>query len=428
MQQSPAFAGEANLPHSQLMRYFGTRIGMKPVPRMFCLGLLLLWTWNLVGCTVPNRKRDIPQVKLTIQNTLPIKRESVPIVLALDELKQIASDFSFDAYLVGQPPREIHSQADDTNYDGQRDELVFLVDLEPQETKEVSIRYSSSNQMPITLGFPKRTRVGIFPELGGFAAFESELIAYLFYPSGSIRPYAKKTKGLFIDRLVREVAAPSNSSEEAMTPLTATNDLIGAGGYALWDTANQKLIALPDSAQDYVRVLADGPVRSVVQRIIPSLQLSNSILHLTSTLSIYAGNRWGEHRIKVQGWSDQYRIAIGVPNRGIAMKKSEKKGWLWTWDEQETTSPSTQVGFGLIYPVAQFETFQDAINLGSQRVYTVLLTPDENGEVVYRFSSIWEEGEAGIQTKEEFDLHVEVTATEIQTPPVIRLLPQTPEA
>ena len=126
MQQSPAFAGEANLPHSQLMRYFGTRIGMKPVPRMFCLGLLLLWTWNLVGCTVPNRKRDIPQVKLTIQNTLPIKRESVPIVLALDELKQIASDFSFDAYLVGQPPREIHSQADDTNYDGQRDELVFL--------------------------------------------------------------------------------------------------------------------------------------------------------------------------------------------------------------------------------------------------------------------------------------------------------------
>ena len=58
----------------------------------------------------------------------------------------------------------------------------------------------------------------------------------------------------------------------------------------------------------------------------------------------------------------------------------------------------------------------------------MLLTPDENGEVVYRFSSVWGEGEAGIQTKEEFDLHVEVTATEIQTLPVIRLLPQTPEA
>ena len=101
------------------------------------IGLLLL---EIVGCNFPGgQNRDIPQIQLTIQNTLPVKRTNVPVVLSLAELKEVASDFSFDAYLVvsGHPPAEIEipSQADDTNYDGQKDELVFLVDLEPQETK-----------------------------------------------------------------------------------------------------------------------------------------------------------------------------------------------------------------------------------------------------------------------------------------------------
>ena len=114
-------------------------------------GLLLLW---IVGCNFPgDQNRDIPQIQLTIQNTLPVKRVNVPIVLSLAELRQIAADFSFDAYLVvsGQPPAEIEipSQADDTNYDGQKDELVFLVDLEPQETKGVTIRYAPDFQLPV---------------------------------------------------------------------------------------------------------------------------------------------------------------------------------------------------------------------------------------------------------------------------------------
>ena len=119
-------------------------------------GLLLLW---IVGCNFPGgQNRDIPQIQLTIQNTLPVKRVNVPIVLSLAELRQIAADFSFDAYLVvsGHPPAEIEipSQADDTNYNGQKDELVFLIDLEPQETKGVTIRYAPITRCRSRLGSP----------------------------------------------------------------------------------------------------------------------------------------------------------------------------------------------------------------------------------------------------------------------------------
>jgi hypothetical protein len=367
------------------------------ISHFWYLGLLLVWTWSFVSCTLPGGNRTPPpQIKLTIQNTLPIKRTDVPIVLTLDALKKVAPDFSFDAYLVvsGQPPTELHSQADDMNYDGQKDELVFLIDLEPQETREVVIRYAPKNQMAVTLEFTKRTRAGIFPELKGLAALESEFNAYLLNPNGSIQAYRKKEELLFsaeaslqndldnrgpisanlqrtfeshsirlpqnttieikqqgyswlitnpdnkqryfvrkdknqlniykaeelaIDRLVHQVATHSATNDirriefiEIMTPLPTYG--LGCGGFAIWDKANQKLISPPEVTQDYVRVLANGPVRSVVQWIIPNWQLSTKTIHFTSTVSIYAGHRWGEHRIKVQGLEARYRIATGVPN------------------------------------------------------------------------------------------------------------------
>ncbi len=408
------------------LRKKGVLYNLKTALPLYCLGVFLLCTLHLVGCTSPGDNRDIPQIRLTIQNTLPIQRDNVPIVLSLAELKQIASDFSFDAYLVvsGQPPREIPSQVDDTNYDGQKDQLAFLVDLESHETKEIAIRYSSNNQMAITLGFARRTRAGVFPELGGFAALESEFIAYRFQPDGSIRAYGKRTKGLFIDRYVHQLTAPSDAPSAIMTPLTTADGLIGEGGFMVWDTDSQRRIPF-DGQREYVRVLADGPVRSIVQRIIPDLVLQSPVtISLTSTFSIYAGHRSGEHRIEAQGLGDQYRIAIGIPSRGVAPVKNEEEGWLWTWDEQGTAS--AQVGFGVIYPVAQFDSFQDSVAPDSKAGYTVLMTPDKHGEIVYRFSSVWGEGEVGIQTKEEFEQYVQATATKIQTPPIIRFLPQTP--
>ena len=408
-----------------------------------CLGygLLLL---GIVGCNFPGgQNRDIPQIQLTIQNTLPVKRTNVPIVLSLAELKQVASDFSFDAYLVisGHPPAEIEipSQADDTNYDGQKDELVFLVDLEPQETKGVAIRYAPDNQVSITLGFTRRTRAGVFPELKGFAALESEWVAYLLHPNGSIDTYGKKTKGLFLDQFVRQPTAPSDSEEELLTPLFTTEEMEGGSGFGLWDTDTETLIS-PENQTDYVRVLADGPVRSIVQRIIPSWVLSSDReVSFTSTFSIYGGHQWGEHRVKVQGLGDRYRIALRLPNRGITPVSNEKDGWAWIWEMEA----NRKMGFGVTYPVDRFDTFLD-----SEAGNTLLLMRlDRYDEVFYRFASTLggEEVETAIQeaegveivkqkvqeregveiaTQEAFEQYIQATATEIRTPPVIRLTSQ----
>ena len=401
-------------------------------------GLLLL---GIVGCNFPGgQNRDIPQVQLTIQNTLPVKRTNVPIVLSLAELKKVASDFSFDAYLVvsGHPPAEIEipSQADDTNYDGQKDELVFLVDLEPQETKGVTIRYAPDNQVAITLGFTRRTRAGVFPELEGFAALESEGVTYLLHPNGSIDTYGKKTKGLFLDQFVRQLITPSDSKAGVLTPLFTTKEMGSRSGFGLWDTDTKTLIS-PENQKDYVRILADGPLRSIVQRIIPNWVLSSGReISFTSTFSIYAGHQWGEHRVKVQGLEDRYRVAIRLPNRRITSVSNEKDGWIWSWETEATH----EMGFGVTYPVDRFDTFLD-----SEAGNTLLLMrPDRYDEVFYRFASTLggeeveiatqeaegvktatqEAEKAEIVTQEAFEQYVQATATEIRTPPVIRLTSQ----
>ncbi len=454
----------------------------------------LVFLMGLSACTLPGGEtRKVPEIKLTIQNTLPLKRRDVPIVIRLDELKKVAPDFSFDAYLVtgGQPLSEIASQADDINYDGQKDELVFLLDFEPQETKTCIIRYTPDNPVAVVLEFHRRTRSGIFPELKGIAVLESDFAAYRLLRNGSIQPYVKKRELLFsvesrfqgdlgyrksispelrrefdkngvsisqtamveilkpysswflssqnrqesylirktdealdifkagalsIDKLVYQVNAQTSPAEVVMRPFTSTGELIGCGGFALWDEKNRVLIA-PTDVTDYVRILADGPVRSSVQRIVPHWKLREGVVSLTSTVTVYAGNRWIAHRIDVHGLPSGYGIATGVPYLDGQFAKDSEGGWMWSWGHANANALSTKFGVGVIFPVAQFDGFHNVTN----GVFSTLIRPDEEGSLSYYAFSLSGDVVDAVRTKETFEKLVQITATTLNTPPLVQI-------
>lgn len=464
--------------------------------RHCCVLVLII---GFIGCAPPgSRNRKIPQIKLTVQNTLPIQRRDVPVVVSLNELREVAPDFSFDAYLVvsGQPPEEIPSQADDLNYDGQKDELVFLANLEPQETKVFTIRYTPDNPVAVMLGFHKRTRAGIFPELGGIAALESELAAYRLLQNGAIQPYGKKTdlllsvesrfqgdlgyrksvspelrrefdrnnipisrntvveilkpfsswmirsqdnqqrylvrkddddlkiyrgEELSIDRLVNQKTAQSVESNAVMIPLISEDYSIGCGGFALWDENSQKRL-VPTGVADYVRIIADGPVRSVVQRIIPNWRLSSGTIGVTSTVMIYGGNRWIEHRINISGIASNHWIATGIPALKGGVGKDGANGWLWTWGDTHTISYSKKCGMGVIFPTDRYQRYEDLTSLDSELGSIVaLLRPNESGLLRFYAFSLWGDAVDGLGAKDEFDEYAQITATALNAPPVLKL-------
>ena len=475
-----------------------------------CLSLILGSLLLLGACTMPGRNQKISKIRLSIQNTLPIQRKNVPIVLTGGQLRKVDPDFSFKAYSVvtGKAPREvmIPAQADDLDYDGESDQLCFLLNLEKEETKEVSILYDPTVKATLTLDINKQTRAAIFPELNAVAAMESNLIAYLLKPNGAFIAYGKKrverfsmdamfqaeldldygrplspelrhhfeSNGISLSQqvqiepkseqqwIVRDLEnqetyfiRKSHASEESdlgqetategqlnvvqpiglslnallnpesmdIVVLNSTEGLIGCGGIALWHKETGEMIPLPTEG-DYVRILADGSIRSIVQRILPAWDIMGETRQLTSTTFIYGENPWIEHHIHIDGnLPTDYAIATGIPNLHGASKEDKNQGWIWSWG----TDPRgiDTLGIALIAPAGR-----DAQNTHTSEntdLLPVILTPDAEGRINYRTFAIWGGGIDGIETEKEFADHVQRTTTALATPPRIKFLPREEE-
>ena len=490
-----------------------TQIQIAKTVSTICLSLIFGSLLMLSACTMPGGNQKISKIRLSIQNTLPISRKNVPIVLTGAQLRSVNPDFSFKAYSVvtGKAPREvmIPAQADDLDYNGESDQLCFLLDLGEGETKEVSILYDPTVKATLTLDINKQTRAAIFPELNAIAAIESNLIAYVLKPNGAFTAYGKKRMKHFsmdamfqmeldqpeLDRrplspelrhhfesnkislsqqvqiekiqkpeqqwVVRDLEnqetyfirkspdseisdlgqeiqtdgqlnvvqsiglslnALLNPETTEMIPLNASEGLIGCGGIALWHHETEKMIPLPTEG-NYVRILADGSVRSIVQRIVPEWELMGETRRLTLTTFIYGENPWIEHHIHIDGnLPTDYAIATGIPNLQGAYKEDREQGWIWSWG----TDPRgiDTLGIALIVP-----TGRDAHTNTAEKddLLPVILTPDEDGRLSYRTFAIWGGGIDGISTEAAFAEHVQTTTTFLKTPPRIKFLPQEEE-
>ena len=475
-----------------------------------CLSLTLGSLLMLSACTMPGGNQKINKIRLSIQNTLPIPRKNIPIVLTRAQLRNVNPDFSFKAYSVvtGKAPREvmIPAQADDLDYDGEGDQLCFLLNLDEGETKEVSILYDPTVKATLTLDINKQTRAAIFPELSAVAAMESNLIAYLLKSNGAFIAYGKKRVELFsMDAMfqyeldpqrplspelrhhfesngitlsqqvqIEKIQKPeqqwvirdlenqetyfirkSDNSEVSelgqetqtdgqlnvvksiglslnalldpetteMVVLNRREGLIGCGGIALWHKETEKMIPLPAEG-DYVRILANGSIRSVVQRIVPEWNINGEIRRLTSTSFIYGENPWIEHHIHIDGdLPADYAIATGIPNLDGGYKEDKEQGWIWSWG----TDPRgiDTLGIALIAPVGR-DT--DATSRSEKAdLLPVILTPDAEGRFNYRVFAIWGGGIDGIETETAFAEHLQRTTTALNTPPRIKFLPKEEE-
>ena len=475
-----------------------------------CLSLTLGSLLMLSACTMPGGNQKISKIRLSIQNTLPIPRKNIPIVLTRAQLRNVNPDFSFKAYSVvtGKAPQEvmIPAQADDLDYDGQGDQLCFLLSLEEGETKEVSILYDPTVKATLTLDINKQTRAAIFPELNAVAAMESNLIAYLLKSNGAFTAYGKKRVELFsMDAMfqyeldpqrplspelrhhfesnnitlsqqvqIENIQKPEQQwvvrdlenqetyfirkSDTSKVPdlgqetqtegqlnvaqsiglslnalldpettdmivLNRSEDLIGCGGIALWHKATEKMIPLPAEG-DYVRILANGSIRSVVQRIIPEWNIEGDIRQLTSTSFIYGENPWIEHHIHIDGdLPTDYAFATGIPNLEGGYKADQEQGWIWSWG----TDPRGRhtLGIALIAPAGR-DTYHTSMSEKAERL-PIILTPDAEGRLNYRVFAIWGGGIDGIETETAFAEHLQRTTTALNTPPRIKFLPKEEE-
>lgn len=395
---------------------------LKKLQSFSCIVLLLFLTIFLLSSCFPRGRRNIPTIEITIENPLPIKRTDVPIVLKLSEIRKVAEDFSFDLYIItpsepperGQQPVKIASQADDTDYDGVKDEIVFLVDLEPEKVKTVLIRYAPENEEKVTFEHDRQTKTGIFPELGG-AALESEIAAYLINSQNAVYPLGKSSSGLMLNRYAE------SKDETKMFPIVdqSKQDWIGCGGFALWK-ANSLLPIRSNQSDRYVRVLSDGPVRSAVEVIYPNCDTTGTSLDIKVTFSIIAGHREMKNQIKVKGDRPFPQIVTGLPYD--LTDNNREDGYAYNWNSYQST------GTALIYPTEQFSEIIDKARIAGMRGLrekpTAVFDLDKNGSLTYYTLAVSGQGEIAVKGQSEFESLLSVRTAQINSPPIVKILPK----
>ncbi|NDV66897.1 DUF4861 domain-containing protein [Bacteroides sp. 224] len=247
-------------------------------------------------------------IKVEVNNLWKTSKKDEPVVI---KLEQIGTDFQIKSATVWEGKTEIPSQLDDLNGDRKADELVFVTNLAAKEKKSFKIILSSekSNKqyeprvyaemlisdkkgkhVPIqSLTIPGTSN--IYNQLHHHGpAFESELVAYRLYfdQKQTIDIYGKFNKGFEIkesqfyptdEQLVRGFG----------DDVLRVSGSCGAGALKGWN--GQKATHITPVENRTERIIAYGPVRTIIEAEATNWQYQNSELNMINRYTLYAGHR-----------------------------------------------------------------------------------------------------------------------------------------
>jgi unsaturated chondroitin disaccharide hydrolase len=280
----------------------------------------------LAGACIFHAAPRVKVIKLAVTNPTSETRPAENIVVRVSDLKRLAPDFAAgnaivttsDAATLDQDARtlqtvELPSQADDLDGDGKYDELVFQIDLQPKQTRIVTVAYGDQPTILRIRGhYPKRTDAKFATRYEGFG-WESEEIAWRIYfdKRNAIDIYGKRRPGLYLDLF----AAPEyiyHLEVPLGRDIFKVDPSLGVGSIAaLIDGKGQ---AVADVGERKWRVVTTGPVRSIGELEYKSWKIGGRSVDLVSRITQWAGEHGFEHRITVSD-PTVFPLAAAVPKK-----------------------------------------------------------------------------------------------------------------
>lgn len=363
-----------------------------------CLSVvvLMIFVFSLQGCMMPKRG-EIPEFRVIIENPLSVARTNVSVSIRLEDIRKVAPDFTFKAFLVSPLTggEDAPSQADDTDGDGRPDTLVFMTNIEPEARAEFVVRYEPKAPMSFRLGYEQKTAAGVFPELGGVAV-ESDRTAYLLNNDhqAGMRVLLKEKPELVLSRIV---AGETDDLEVKW---------LDAGGFALTDGSTTYKPDSSDSAiRYYTRVTAQGPIASTCQMIYQNWTAAGKTVDVEFSATAFANEHHSANNIRFLG-DGILDVILNLPKLGESIK-DKNDGILISWDNQNS------IGLALIFDPDRFVQFTDESDPG------VVLSPNEKGEIDYFLLA-----RGDFRSSEEFRTAVELSARFIRSPLTVKIMPK----
>ncbi len=268
----------------------------------------------------------IKVIKLSVTNPTADDRSAENVVVNVADLRRIAPDFkpaavivtTSDAATIEEDARtlqttELASQADDLDGDLKVDELAFQIDLKPKQTRIVTIAYGDPATIArLRSSYPKRTHAKFTTRFEGMG-WESDITAWRLYfdKRNAIDLYGKRRPGLYLELF----GSPEYDYHEESPfgrDIYKIGNALGIGSVGA--LVDGKVVKVSEVSDRSWRIVADGPVRSIVELIYKGWKVGDRSVDLTSRMTIWAGERGFEHRISATN-ADGLVLVTGLPRK-----------------------------------------------------------------------------------------------------------------
>jgi hypothetical protein len=306
-----------------------------------------LFLWMFFICLGIVSAKD-KTVTITISNHWNDTKTDEPVVL---NLKDLNLDFDVSSAVVTDGKDEIPSQLDDLDGDLIPDELAFVIDVKPLQSKNLKISFSSDRKQKqynsrvyaemlvsdkngkhvpvLSLTIPGTSN--IYDQLHHHGpAFESELTAYRIYfdQKQTVDIYGKFNKGFEIKES-QFYPTDEQLARGFGDDVLRVSGSCGLGTLKGWDgkkaTHIEPVVSLTET------VVANGPVRSIVDVIAKGWQYQNAVLTMKVRYVQYAGHRDCEVQVSFAQPLGKEIFTTGVQNIAGSVSSSDHEGLIACW-------------------------------------------------------------------------------------------------
>jgi len=290
------------------------------------------------------------KIEVIVENPWNAEKVDEPVVI---DLSSLGAGFTVKSATVFDGTNEIPSQLDDMNGDTRADELAFVINLPASGKKTLNVTLSSLKsdktyparvyaEMLLRTSKKNKYAKGYAIYADGAsdtynvqhhhgAAFESELIAYRIYfnEKQTTDLYGKFHKGLELEES-QFYPTGEQLKRGFGDDVIKVNSSCGAGTLRGWDGTQSTLIK-PVAVRGQ-RILASGPVRTIVDAEVKGWQYQNKELNMINRYTLYAGHRDAQVDVLFDAPLDKEVFCTGVQNiTGHADMFSDHNGLVASW-------------------------------------------------------------------------------------------------
>ena len=290
------------------------------------------------------------KIEVIVENPWNAEKVDEPVVI---DLSSLGAGFTVKSATVFDGTNEIPSQLDDMNGDTRADELAFVINLPASGKKTLNVTLSSLKsdktyparvyaEMLLRTSKKNKYAKGYAIYADGAsdtynvqhhhgAAFESELVAYRIYfnEKQTTDLYGKFHKGLELEES-QFYPTGEQLKRGFGDDVIKVNSSCGAGTLRGWDGTQSTLIK-PVAVRGQ-RILASGPVRTIVDAEVKGWQYQNNELNMINRYTLYAGHRDAQVDVLFDAPLDKEVFCTGVQNiTGHADMFSDHNGLVASW-------------------------------------------------------------------------------------------------